>query len=121
MTPGAVRRRLACREPPTTLVRRPSAATLWLPLTVLLAVPLALPPNALPELPLCLFKALTGLRCPGCGLTHAFLAAGRGQWWAAALHHPLGPALHTGIVSLWGAIGIRWLACRTPWLRRGPS
>jgi hypothetical protein len=82
----------------------------WLLLAVLLAVPLALPPDALPELPLCVFRSLTGLSCPGCGFTHAFLAAGRGQWQAAALHHPLGPALHIGLLALWGSIGIRWLA-----------
>jgi len=32
---------------------------------------------ALPSAPLCPFNAATGLPCPGCGITHAFLAMGR--------------------------------------------
>jgi len=33
--------------------------------------------SALPKAELCPFKALTGLPCPGCGMTHALLALGR--------------------------------------------
>lgn len=35
--------------------------------------------------PLCPFKLITGLNCPGCGLTRAFVLAFHGQW-AASFH-----------------------------------
>jgi len=37
----------------------------------------------LPEAALCPFKKLTSLPCPGCGMTHAFLALGRLDFSAA--------------------------------------
>ncbi len=48
---------------------------------------------------LCLFKLLTGIPCPGCGITHALLAAFRGQWAASAAYHPLG----LPFLALWTA------------------
>jgi len=44
---------------------------------------------AMPKLPLCPFKALTGLPCPGCGMTHAFLALGRLDFAGAFAANPL--------------------------------
>jgi hypothetical protein len=29
--------------------------------------------------PLCIFRAITGKKCPGCGMTHAFLSIGKFQ------------------------------------------
>jgi len=45
--------------------------------------------SALPKAPLCPFKALTGLPCPGCGMTHAFLSLGRLDLAGAFAWNPL--------------------------------
>ncbi len=43
--------------------------------------------------PVCPFRALTGVSCALCGMTHAVVALGRGDLGAALGHHPLAPAL----------------------------
>jgi hypothetical protein len=45
-------------------------------------------PDGLPSFNLCWFKALTGLPCPGCGLTHAFCAISHGNIGDAWLFNP---------------------------------
>ncbi len=47
-----------------------------------------LPPDGLPGVDLCAFHALTGLPCPGCGLTRAFCALARGHFYEAWQLHP---------------------------------
>jgi hypothetical protein len=41
--------------------------------------------------PLCQMKMLTGLDCPGCGLTRSFIAIAHGQWREAFHFNPAGP------------------------------
>ena len=56
------------------------------------------PPRGFPVL--CLLKKTTGIPCPGCGLTHAFLAALRGHFTQSLHLHPLGiPLLVYGIAQ----------------------
>lgn len=38
---------------------------------------------------MCIFKAVTGLPCPGCGMTRAFLHLFRGDLEGAFYYHPL--------------------------------
>ncbi|MBI5595226.1 MAG: DUF2752 domain-containing protein [Elusimicrobia bacterium] len=45
------------------------------------------------ETTLCLWRALTGLRCPGCGMGHALAATFRGDLESAWAANPFGPAL----------------------------
>ena len=45
--------------------------------------------SALPKAPLCPFRALTGLLCPGCGITHAFLSLGRLDFAGAYAANPI--------------------------------
>jgi hypothetical protein len=63
--------------------------------------------------PLCVFKALTGHDCPGCGLTRSFTYMGHLDIVAAFRMHALGPVL-------WG-----FVAAQVPWrisrLLRGHS
>lgn len=40
----------------------------------------------------CFFHALTGLPCPGCGMTRAVSALLQGDWHRAMRYHPLSPA-----------------------------
>ena len=53
---------------------------------VLLAV--LLPPGWTAPVPLCAVNALTGLKCPGCGMTRAFLLVGHARFREATAAHP---------------------------------
>lgn len=63
-------------------------------------------------LPPCGFLAMTGLPCPGCGLTTAFAYAVRGQWLAALSSNVLGLPL---FVAVCAAIPISLLAALRGW------
>lgn len=57
------------------------------PAAVLIAATL-LPTGWQAPVEFCLVKGLTGLECPGCGMTRAFLLIGHGRLAAAAAMHP---------------------------------
>jgi hypothetical protein len=63
-----------------------------------------IPAAALKRVELCLFHALTGLDCPGCGMTRALVAAFRGHWVDASRLHPLALPL-IGVWTAWLAWG----------------
>ena len=50
---------------------------------------------------LCLFRQVTHLDCPSCGLTLAFRAMGRLDTVSAIQYNPLSPAIFLGTVILW--------------------
>src|SRR5262249_10330446 len=50
---------------------------------------------------ICAFKNLTGLPCPGCGLTHSFCALVRGHLAQAFEYNILGPAVFLFSVLAW--------------------
>ncbi len=54
---------------------------------VLLAAAAMLPSNGL-GIRVCLFRILSGLPCPGCGLTRALSSLLHGDWAAAFSYHP---------------------------------
>lgn len=64
-------------------------------LILLASAILPLPENgAILGLPsLCPFHNLSGLPCPACGLTRAFVCLAHGRFAAAFIYHPLGPIL----------------------------
>lgn len=47
---------------------------------------------------ICLFRKLTGLPCPLCGMTRSLLCFFQGNWHASFLWHPLGLLLGMGAV-----------------------
>ena len=49
----------------------------------------------------CGFKNLTGLPCPGCGLTHSFCALGKGNLFDAFAFNALGPLLFLALALIW--------------------
>ena len=51
---------------------------------------------------ICGFKNLTGLPCPGCGLTHSFCALTQGDIGGAFSFNLLGPLLYLALVAVWG-------------------
>src|SRR5262245_11327824 len=61
----------------------------------------------------CTFRTLTGVPCPGCGLTRSLCLVARGDWSASLQIHPL------GILIAAAALGI-WLLCVAVSLRAVP-
>lgn len=49
----------------------------------------------------CQIKALTGLNCPGCGLTRMTLALLHGEWYQAFRYNPWFFTTIPGILVLW--------------------
>ena len=84
---------------------------------LLLAVAAALPLDAPPlSLLWCPFRAATGLPCLGCGCTHAFHFAVRGQILLALSYSPLGTLL-----ALACAAHLIWTALRLAGLPLAPA
>jgi len=60
--------------------------------------------NQFPRVALpCVFRELTGVPCPGCGLTRSVCETARGRLRQAFAHHYLGPAIYLAawVVLLW--------------------
>jgi hypothetical protein len=74
---------------------------------IALAVSIFVPASLLPAATFCPFRILTGLPCPGCGLTHAFCSISHGQFKMAWQANPFG--------FLFYALALVCLAW--PWLR----
>ena len=74
---------------------------------IALGLSILIPATRLPAASLCPFRMLTGLPCPGCGLTHAFCNISHGHFKLAWQANPFG--------FLFYALAIVFLAW--PWLR----
>jgi hypothetical protein len=70
-------------------------------LTAVFAVSVLLKPSTGEYFTVCGFKNLTGLPCPGCGLTHSFCALARGNVGEAFEFNLLGPLLYVVLVLVW--------------------
>lgn len=73
-----------------------------LPLTsVVFAVSAAWRVSELPGLVLCPFRAVTGLPCPGCGMTRAFCSIGHGEFARAFGYNALAPFVFVAAMLVW--------------------
>jgi len=54
---------------------------------------------------LCLFRNVTGIACPGCGMTRSLIATGHGHLENALAFHPLGPAIFV-LLAIGVVVGI---------------
>jgi hypothetical protein len=70
-------------------------------LTAVFAVSVLLKPPTGEYFTVCGFKNLTGLPCPGCGLTHSFCALARGSVGEAFEFNLLGPLLYVVLALVW--------------------
>jgi hypothetical protein len=52
-------------------------------------------------LSVCLFKNLTGLPCPGCGLTHSFCSLAKGRVASAFAFNAIGPPMFLLAAGFW--------------------
>lgn len=97
-----------------------SAGTVWAILSVIFAASVFLPlpgkDGSIAHLPsLCPFYTLTGLPCPGCGLTRSFVSLGHGQWETSLHWHPLGWLVAVILISLWLRNGLYCLRGTLLW------
>jgi len=78
---------------------------------LLVALALPLPRNgAIAGLPpVCGFRLVTGLPCPGCGFTRSVVSCAHGQWDLAVGYHPLGPLVFAALLAVAG-FGVLQLA-----------
>ena len=96
------------------------AAAIFATLTGIFAASLLLPlpgsDGSIAHLPsLCPFYNITGLPCPGCGLTRAFVSLGHGQWLESLHWHPLGWLIALVLACLWVRNGVYWLRGTLLW------
>ena len=67
---------------------------------------------------LCPFWLLTGIPCPGCGLTRSWILATHGDWGAAFAMHAIGPISFVAAVLALVALVVALVLRRAAWLRR---
>ncbi len=65
-----------------------------------LLITLAVGRRGLPDVPLCWFHSMTGLPCPGCGLTRSVFAIGGGDFADAWRYNPFGYVVYGVLLVL---------------------
>jgi hypothetical protein len=75
----------------------------------------ALSPDHIEDGPvICPFRALTGLPCPGCGLTRSWVYAAHGWWRESFASHPFGLLVVAVVLALAVAVVVRRLRREPP-------
>jgi hypothetical protein len=80
---------------------RRSAAVVLAGLSLVFVVSVFYKPPETDYIPICIFKALTGLPCPGCGLTHSFCALAKGKLASAFGYNAVGPPIFLLAIGFW--------------------
>jgi hypothetical protein len=60
----------------------------------------------------CAFRRVTGIPCPGCGMTRAMAELAHGHLLAALHLHPFSPLVLLEGASLWGGVGLSLVRAR---------
>lgn len=88
--------------------RDTSAETLAVLGVVGMGIAAVLPVDRVDDGPvLCPFRRLTGLPCPGCGMTRCWVHLMHGQWHAAIVANPFGIVAMAAVIGLAVAIVVR--------------
>ncbi len=75
----------------------PIERAIWTALIAGIYIAIYFIPESILRTNLCLFKMLTGIDCPLCGMTESMHLASRGEIFASLSRHPLGVALVASI------------------------
>lgn len=86
---------------PPAAAERSLAWVLLLGLSAVFLISILWRPADEPTIILCPFRALTGLLCPGCGMTRAFCAIGHGELSRAVHFNALSPLLYLSFIIVW--------------------
>lgn len=80
---------------------------------VALGVAFAMSPDHIEDGPvICPFRRLTGLPCPGCGLTRSWVYGAHGWWKESFAAHPFGLLLVLAVVALTAAVVVARVRAR---------
>ncbi len=89
------------QSPSSVSVERHLAWATLLGLSAVFLISMIWRPPDEPTFILCPFRALTGLLCPGCGMTRAFCALGHGELRRAIHFNALSPLLYLTFIVAW--------------------
>lgn len=89
------------QSPSSASVERHLAWVTLAGLSVMFIISMIWRPADEPTFILCPFRALTGLPCPGCGMTRAFCALGHGELLRAIHFNALSPLLYLSFIVTW--------------------
>jgi hypothetical protein len=98
---NSIKHNHALPSPPPAQAERSLAWVMLLGLSAVFLISMLWRPADEPTIILCPFRALTGLLCPGCGMTRAFCALGHGELGRAIRFNALSPLLYLSFIIAW--------------------